>query len=131
MRLTLPGGVSAEILVRSEQTDGRLCVLRDHLPAGWALPPHQHGNESETFTVLSGRLGMTIDGTSEELGAGDVAHVPAGVRHDGAVIGNDPVTRVVIFSPGGMETFFERLADLRADTREALRLAIDYGWRFD
>lgn len=127
MPLTLPGGVELEIVIRSEDTDGRFCLLTDELPAGWALPAHRHANESETIIVLTGRLRMTIDGVERDVGPGDVVHVPSGVSHDGAVVGNGPVTRTVVFSPGGMERFFEVLA---AEPERAVGLAVAHGWSF-
>ena len=79
-------------------------------------------------TVLTGRLRMFVGGAEHGLGPGDVE---AGVIDDGAVIGDEPVTRVVVCSPGGMESFFEQLAAIEDAPRDALRLALEHGWRFD
>src|SRR6476661_4080716 len=110
MPLALPGGVSLEVVIRSEDADGRFCLLADRLPPGWSLPPHRHVGETETIEVRSGHLRMTVDGVVRELAPGDIAHVAAGVLHDGTVVGDEPVERTVIFSPGGMERFFEQLS---------------------
>ena len=123
--LCLPGGVTAEIVVRSEDSDGRFCLLRDRVPAGWALPPHRHAHESETIVVAAGRLWMRVDGDERVLGPGDSVHVPANVLHEGAT--ETGAERVVVFSPAGMERFFEALAE---DPGQALALAERYGWRF-
>ena len=128
--LTLPGGVVARIVVRGQDSDGRFCLLTDELPAAWALPPHRHASERETITVTAGRLQMHVDGELHELGPGDSLHVPAGVVHDGCVIGDAPVSRVIVFSPAGMEHFFERLARVEAPA-DALELARSHGWSFD
>jgi quercetin dioxygenase-like cupin family protein len=130
MRLVLPGGVSLKVVVRSEDSDGRFCLLTDRLPPGWSLPPHRHVRETETIAVQSGHLRMTVDGVVCDLAPGDITHVAAGVLHDGTVIGDEAVERTVIFSPGGMERFFEQLS-ATGDRREALRLAHEHGWRFD
>src|SRR5689334_3805561 len=108
--LRLPGGVIARIVVRGEDSGDRFCLLTDEVPAGWALRPHRHATESETITVTAGTLRMHVDGKVHELGRGDSVHVPAGVLHDGCVVGDAPVSRVVVFSPAGMEDFFEQLA---------------------
>ncbi len=128
--LTLPGGVVARIVVRGEDSDGRFCLLTDEAPVGWTLPPHRHAAESETITVTAGHLQMHVGGELRELGPGDSVHVPAGVVHDGRVISDVPVSRVVVFSPAGMELFFERLATV-GEPAEALDLALRHGWRFD
>ena len=48
-----------------------------------------------TGTLLSGRLHVKMaDGTEEELGPGDVYHIPAG--HDAWVVGNEPVVGVEV-----------------------------------
>ncbi|MEU2774878.1 cupin domain-containing protein [Streptomyces sp. NPDC007162] len=59
-------------------TGGRdLAAWRVEIPAASAAPTHTISAE-ETFYVLTGRLRLTIDGESAELGAGDAAVAPAG-----------------------------------------------------
>jgi len=129
MALELPGGVSAVIRIRGEQTGGAFTMLTDSAPPGWSLPPHRHGRESETIHVTAGRLWMTVGAESHDLGPGDTIHVPPGVRHEGGTSGQEPVERVVIFAPAGMELFFEALAGT-SDAQGALSLATRYGWEF-
>jgi quercetin dioxygenase-like cupin family protein len=128
-RLQLPGGVEVEIHVRSEQTDGAFTLIRDRAPSGWELPPHRHLNESETIHVTSGRLWVSVEDERFELGAGETVHVPRGVTHAGGTLGDAPVERVVTFSPGGMEGFFEAAAGV-ADPLAAVDVAKSHGWRF-
>lgn len=127
--LRLPGGVDAVIQVRGSETAGAFMMLLDRAPTGWLLPPHRH-DVSETIHVTSGRLWMEIDGERRDLGAGETVHLPAGLRHSGGTAGPDPVERVVVFSPAGMEDFFEELATVD-DPAGALELATRHGWRFD
>jgi quercetin dioxygenase-like cupin family protein len=49
-------------------------------PADAGPPPHSHAWE-EVYVVLSGELEVTVDGEAHRVGAGDIAHVPAGVTH--------------------------------------------------
>jgi hypothetical protein len=51
-----------------------------------------------------------------------------GVLHDGAAVGDEPVRRVLVFSPAGMERFFKRLSAVE-DPAAALALAQQHGWR--
>ena len=43
---------------------------------------HSHDNEDEMFLVLEGRLRIEMEGSSVELGEGDMYVVPKGVRHN-------------------------------------------------
>jgi anti-sigma factor ChrR (cupin superfamily) len=58
----MPGGVRTEVRLTAEDTDGALCLLVDHPPAGWLLPGHIHHNEAETIHIVEGSFEMTIDG---------------------------------------------------------------------
>ncbi len=127
--LLLPGGVEAVVWVRGEDSGGTLTMLTDSAPPGWRLPLHRHRRESETIHITAGRSFMVIDGERCELAAGDTVHIPAGVRHEGGTLGVDPVERIVVFAPSGMETFFEALA-LEREPAAMLDLAIRHGWDF-
>jgi quercetin dioxygenase-like cupin family protein len=131
----MPGGVRTEIHLVGEDTDDAFCLLVDHPPAGWSLPPHRHANEAETIHVLEGEFEMTVDGTRSRLSAGESIHVPRGVVHASANVGERPGRRVVLFSPAGMERFFievgaadEGGAD--PDVAAAVAAAVRHGWEF-
>jgi quercetin dioxygenase-like cupin family protein len=128
--LQLPGGVEAVIRVRGEETGGAFTLLTDTAPPGWLLPPHRHGGAAETICVTGGRLWMTVDGERLELGPGEAVHIPAGVRHEGGTLGAEPIARVVLFSPSGMEEFFEQLA-ATPEPSAMLALATRHGWSFE
>ena len=127
--LQLPGGVEMVIRVRGEETAGAFTLLTDCAPPGWSLPPHSHRAESETIHITAGRLRMTIGAVERELGPGDTVHIPAGVVHEGGTAGAEPVERVVVFAPAGMERLFEDLAATDEPARMA-ELVRDHGWEF-
>jgi quercetin dioxygenase-like cupin family protein len=127
--LQLPGGVEMVIRVRGEDTADAFTLLTDRAPPGWSLPPHAHRAESETVHVTSGRLWMTIGGVQRELGPGDTVHIPAGVVHEGGTAGTEPVERLVVFAPAGMERLFEALAGVD-DPAQMVELARGHGWEF-
>jgi uncharacterized RmlC-like cupin family protein len=125
-----PGGLKIEIHAVSDA----FCLLVDHPPAGSSVPRHSHAAESETIHIAEGAYVVEVDGTETELSAGDTVHVPAGVPHAGRALGEGPVRRVIVFSPGGMECFFRKAG--AADPRTAIDVAalLDattaHGWRF-
>lgn len=127
--LELPGDVKVIVQVRGEQTNEAFALISDVTPPGWALPAHRH-DVSETIYVTAGRMWIDVDGWQAELAAGDSVHVAPGVRHRGGTAGDIPLERVLVFAPAGMEHLFEALATV-AEPAEMLRLARDYGWRFD
>ncbi len=65
----MPGGVRTEIQLTGEDTGGAFCLLVDHPPAGWSLPPHRHHQEAETIHIVEGDFEMEIDGARSRLSA--------------------------------------------------------------
>jgi mannose-6-phosphate isomerase-like protein (cupin superfamily) len=130
----MPGGARTEIHLDGDDTDGAFCLIVDNPPAGWALPPHLHGNEAETIHILEGEFEMTIDGRAERLVAGQTVHIPAGIVHSGKNVGKGPGRRLLTFSPAGMEAFFREAgspsAAEEADRAETAAAAVRHGWRF-
>lgn len=136
--LFLPGGVRAEIRLTGADTGGAFCLMVDEAPPGWALPPHRHATESETIHVVAGTMWLALDGEEEriEVPAGSTVHLPAGLLHAGGTVGDEPLERVVVFSPAGIEGFFAAIGreeadgDAEVDLAEVARLAGEYGWEF-
>lgn len=130
----MPGRVRTEIHLTGADTGGAFCLLVDHPPPGWSLPPHTHKDAAETIHVIEGEFEMSIDGASERLGPGRTFHVPAGVLHSGANVGAAAGRRLLTFSPAGMEEFFREAGapspDAEADRAAVLDAAIRHGWRF-
>jgi len=130
----MPGGVRTEIHLAAENTGGAFCLLIDHPPAGWSLPPHRHRNEAETIHIIEGDFEMEVDGTRSRLSPGQTVHVPRGVVHSGSNIGQHPGRRVLLFSPAGMERFFSEAGtpgpDGAGDAPGTLAAAMRHGWEF-
>ncbi len=130
----MPGGVRTEIHLTAADTGGAFCLLVDHPPPGWSLPPHLHEDAAETIHVIEGELEMTVGGASERLGPGQTVHVPAGVVHSGANVGAAPGRRLLTFAPAGMEEFFREVGrpspEDEVDRASSLDAALRHGWRF-
>jgi quercetin dioxygenase-like cupin family protein len=130
----MPGGVRTEIHLGAQDTDGAFCLLVDHPPVGWSLPAHRHRNEAETIHIAEGEFEIEVDGQSSRLSAGQTIHVPRGVTHAGANVGQTPGRRVFLFSPGGLERFFLEAGaptpEREIDSVAAMTLATRHGWEF-
>ena len=130
----MPGGVRTEIHLDSEDTGGAFCLLVDEPPVGWVLPAHRHRDEAETIHIVEGEFEMEVRGQRSRVVAGQTVHVPRGAVHSGANVGAAPGRRVVLFSPGGMESFFLEAGasgpEREVDLSEALALALAHGWEF-
>lgn len=63
--------------VNPSRGSAELCAWKLTIPPGLAGVAHRPSRE-EVLLVLEGRLHITVDDDSAELGAGSVIHVPAG-----------------------------------------------------
>jgi quercetin dioxygenase-like cupin family protein len=130
----MPGGVRTEIHLAAEDSGGAFCLLVDHPPVDWSLPPHRHLGEAETIHIVDGDFEIELDGTRSRLSAGQTIHIPRGVIHAGANIGGRPGRRVVLFSPAGLERFFLEVGaptpDSEIDIAAAMSCATRHGWEF-
>jgi quercetin dioxygenase-like cupin family protein len=67
------------------------------LDANAVVPSHGHPEE-QVGTVISGKLGLTIDGKTRWLVPGDTYLIPSGIEH-GAKTGDAPTRVLDVFSP--------------------------------
>ncbi len=130
----MPGGVRTEIHLGAQETAGAFCLLVDHPPVGWSLPAHRHLAEAETIHIAAGEFEIEIDGVRSRLHAGQTIHVPRGVPHAGANVGQAVGRRVFLFSPAGLERFFLEAGaptpEREIDSVAAMTLATRHGWEF-
>lgn len=67
---------------------------------GFVSIPHHHPHATETFQVLSGRLGFRLDDRAElALGRGDIAIARRGEVHGLVVLGDEPLVFLATVSP--------------------------------
>ncbi len=100
-------------------TDGELLQVDWIGDPGWtAGPKHVHRKQLERFTVVSGTLGVHVDGAERVYGPGEVAEAPAGSVHTAwnAGKGGEKVHALVEFEPAlRAEVPLETLAGLARD----------------
>ncbi len=85
-------GEVIEITRTAADTNGAYLELSLTAPAGFAeIPLHIHPRQEEVFQVISGQLGVEIDGKTRVLKPGDEGIIPAGAAHKWWVEGNEPL----------------------------------------
>jgi quercetin dioxygenase-like cupin family protein len=102
--------------VRGEQTKGTLTAFETVAPTGEGPPLHVHANEDEVLYVLEGALRFKVEHEVQRAPAGSFIFIPRGVPHTWQSVGGAPAHILVIFTPAGMERFFERFTELSDGT---------------
>jgi quercetin dioxygenase-like cupin family protein len=64
------------------------------------------------YYILDGHLRFKLDGRMHRAPTGSFVFIPSGTPHCFQNIGDDPVRILVMFTPAGMERFFEGQAEL-------------------
>jgi quercetin dioxygenase-like cupin family protein len=108
----LPNPVGGEITFafRGEETGGRLMALVTIAAPGEGPPLHTHANEDECLVVLEGTMRFRLGDDIEDAPAGSLVFVPRGAVHTWQNVGDSPARMLVLFTPAGMERFFENFA---------------------
>ena len=104
-------------LKTSKETNGEYVLIELRAAAGGAVAAaHVHPSQTETFEILSGKLGAKMGRESVELGAGDVLVVPPRVAHKWWNAGEDClVFRCEIRPALQFEALIETMFSLAAD----------------
>jgi quercetin dioxygenase-like cupin family protein len=125
-----PAGGPLTFKARGEQTNGSLLVFENVVAPNDGPPEHFHENEDEAWYVLEGELRFKLDGELSSAPAGSFVFVPRGVPHCFKNFGSQPARILLIFTPAGMEGFFDRFAELpEADPKAFAELGSEVGMR--
>ena len=107
-----PAGGPLTFKARGEQTGGALTAVENVIAPGDGPPLHTHANEDEAWYVLEGTLRFRLGEADAAAPAGSFVFVPRGTPHCFQNAGNQPARILVLFTPSGMEAFFDRFAAL-------------------
>jgi quercetin dioxygenase-like cupin family protein len=107
-----PAGGPLTFKARAEQTNGALTLFENVIAPGDGPPLHTHAGEDESWYVLAGALRFRLGDAIAEASAGSFVFVPRGTPHCFENAGEDPARIIVMFTPSGMERFFDRFATL-------------------
>ena len=107
-----PLGGTLAFEARGEQTGGRLTVFENVIPPGDGPPHHVHRVEDEAWVVLEGTLRFRLGEDVRDAPAGSFVFAPRGTAHSFVNVTEMPARVLVIFTPGGIEQFFDHFAAL-------------------
>jgi len=112
--LTNPIGGRMFVKVHDDETGGSYSVYDNTIPPGSPGPrPHLHRRHEETFYVLEGELTVRVGTRRISAPTGSFVVIPRGVVHQPSNPGAEPTRVLLIFSPAGMDRFFEEAAEGR------------------
>jgi quercetin dioxygenase-like cupin family protein len=123
-----PAGGPLTFKVRGAETNGALMALENAIAPGDGPPEHTHAAEDESWYVVAGELRFKLGDEIASAPAGSFVFVPRGVPHAFVNAGAEPARILVMFTPAGMEGFFDRFAELEAfDPAAFARLGREVG----
>jgi mannose-6-phosphate isomerase-like protein (cupin superfamily) len=110
--LRLPGGEVVTIRASGADTGGAVFAVDAILPPGLTGPPrHRHRAQTETFTVVDGRLSVVVGREEHVLGEGETAVVAPSVSHTFSNPFAEPARIRMAETPAGpLEQQFRALA---------------------
>ena len=98
------------VLLRSEDSGGRVALVDNRVPAGTAGPPLHHHDFDEAFVVLEGEVTFQLGDDLVTRRAGEIAFAPRGVPHTFANQSEADARHVIVITPAGFERYFDRMA---------------------
>ena len=112
--LTNPIGGQMVAKVRDAHTGGAYSIHDNTIPPGSPGPrPHLHRHHEEAFYVIEGELTVRVGPRTITAPVGSFVLIPRGTVHQPSNLGTQPTRVLLIFSPSGMDRFFEEAAEQR------------------
>ena len=105
-----PVGGSITFKVRGHETHGALLALETVAASGEGPPLHTHASEDEFLYVLEGRFQFRLEDELHDVAVGSCMYIPRGVPHTWRNAGDSPARMLAVFTPAGMEAFFQQFA---------------------
>lgn len=118
-----PAGGPATFKARAETTGGTFTALENTVAPGRGPALHLHVREDEMYYVIHGLLDFRAGGHAFEAPTGSFVFIPRGTAHQFRNVGAEPARLLVMFTPAGMERFFEDQAALPAGPPDPAAIA--------
>lgn len=112
----------------SEQTGGCFDFFEDISAPKAGPPEHVHHQNDESLYILEGDFLIKIGDHLFEATPGTFCCIPRGIPHTWQNVGTQPGKMLTIFTPGGMEGFFQALSQVSSllDMAQVLPIAQKY-----
>jgi quercetin dioxygenase-like cupin family protein len=129
--VVVSGEAQVTILAGAEETGGAVGMVDYQMPPGYIGPPaHVHPTFDEIFFIAEGGLTFRLGDDQPIAETGDTLVVPGAVPHTFANLSGAAARVMILFAPGGFESYFQEAASLLvgAPDREAIqKLSEQYG----
>ena len=107
-----PVGSALTFKVRGDETAGGLMAFESVTAPGEGPPLHVHSYQDEVWYALDGTFRFYDGHEVRDAPTGTFVFIPRGVAHTWQNVGGAPGRLLVLSTPAGLETFFERFAEL-------------------
>ena len=107
-------------LVTGAQSNGAYFIMEGIIPPGGGPPPHIHHREEECFYLLEGTLEITLGEKKFNAAIGDFIQIPRGTVHKFHNLGSTIARMLLLFSPAGMDKYFEETLESVQDRSAAI-----------
>ena len=95
------GELAIRFLLEGEESGGSVAAFEFDVPAGARVAAgHSHDGYDETIYGIEGVLTWTIDGSSTDVGPGEVLFIPRGAVHHFDNTGDVDAKALAIVTPG-------------------------------
>ncbi len=109
-----PAGGPSTVKADTHSTNGSFSLLEVHIGPLQGPPRHLHHREDEMWYILDGSFRFLADDELFEASTGSFMFVPRGTAHCFQNLEATTSRLLVMFTPSGMERFFEEHAQLPA-----------------
>ncbi len=118
--------------ITAQQTSGAFSIVELMYPPGNFTPPHRHEKTDEVGYILEGELGFMVAEEDFRVGAGSFVVRPKGVPHAIWNITDLPARLLDMYTPAGMEAWYQELARLVGGSKQAtMETLFEAGRRYD
>ncbi|MDQ2960139.1 MAG: cupin domain-containing protein [Candidatus Dormibacteraeota bacterium] len=107
-----PVGGPLTFKARAETTNGTFTAFENVIAPMQGPPLHLHVREDEMWYVLDGHVRFKADDRMFDAPTRSFMFIPRATPHCFQNVGDGPARLLVMFTPAGMERFFEGVAEL-------------------
>lgn len=108
--LRTPAGGQVRFKVRAAESSGRISIAEFEVPAGAGPRRHVHEDADECIYVLESELLVQLGNEAHHAPSRSCVFIPRGLPHSFRNVGEAPASLLAVYSPGGIEEFFENVA---------------------